>query len=135
MGVIDNGHGGTVAILSGDTTVSAVVRSWSLEDTAQLHDTSVMGAGVTSRSFTPGLLTWAVTLEFFLASDSDMVAHAPTVGTGANIALKATSAATNHSYTGTGTIESVTPSRDVDQAARGTMRIRGQGVLVRPDGS
>lgn len=134
MAVIENGHGGTITLLT-DTTITVAVRSWSLEDTAQVHDVSVMGEGVADRSFIAGLRTWAVTAEFFGAADTDFAAHKAGTATGANIALKATSASTGHSFTGSGIVESLNYGRDVDQAGKGTIRIKGTGALSVPDGS
>lgn len=126
---IDSGHGGTATIISANTTIEVQVRRWNIEHSIQLHDTTVMGS--TTRGRTTGLEDWNATLEFFGASDSNVnTLKAGTATT--NFTLTATSGGANNTYSGTGVVETIQLSRDVDSAVQGTLRIMGNGTLTLP---
>ena len=129
---IDSGHGGTVTLHTANDTVETQVRRWSIEHTAQLHEITVMGQ--TSRVRLKGLEDWNATFEFFGASDTNLsTLKAGTALT--NFELTATSGGSNNVFSagsGQAFVESVSLSRDVDNAVQGTMRVAGSGVLTLP---
>lgn len=135
-----SGFGGAVALADthGGTadTIDAFIKSWSMEDVAQLHDVSVMGSGVVGRSFLKGLETVSVTCEFVADSDMEIDAYAPGSALGA-VTLDATGTAVGaNQYVFAGAIvESMGMVKDVDGMTRGTLRFRGNqaATITRPD--
>ncbi len=131
-----SGFGGAV-VLGNGTSIDGFVRNWTMDDTAQLHDVSVMGSGVVARSFLKGLETLSISLDFTADSNMDLTTLKPG-GVLTNLTLDATGVeAAKHEYVVAASIvESVNFVKDVDNMARGTMRIRGNQAttMTRPDG-
>ena len=96
MADIDSGHGGTCTLFTGNTTVEVQCRRWRISHSAQLHDTTVMGA--TTRGRTTGIEDWTCTVEFFGASDTNLsTLKGGTALT--NFTLTATSGGSNNTFT------------------------------------
>ena len=131
-----SGHGGAV-VLGNGVTLDTFIKTWTLEDSAQMHDVSTMGAAVVGRTFLKGLETLTITADFIADSNMDLTTLKPG-GALASLTLDATGVtATKHEYVVTAAvIESVNFVKDVDNMARGTMRIRGNQstTITRPDG-
>ena len=128
-----NGFGGDVVLDTGDTTMNLFVQNWTLEDTAQLHDVTVMINDTVGRSFLKGLETWTVTAEFIADSAMVLTSHTPGA-TAAGVSLDALGTGATDVYAFTGIVESLTFARDVDGLARGTIRIKGNQTtaMTRP---
>ena len=131
-----SGHGGAV-VLGNGTTVDGFIKSWTLDDSATLHDVSVMGASVVARTFLKGLETLAFSCDFVADSNMDLTTLKPG-GVLTSLTLDATGVTTaKHEYViGTAVIEACNFVKDVDGMARGTMRVRGNQstTITRPDG-
>lgn len=128
------GHGGVVLLGTGATTLNAHIRSWTMEDTAQLHDVTFMGTAVVARKFFKGLQSWTLTAEFFADSGMNFQTHEPGDEL-ADVKLDVLgSAADADRYVFAGIVETMTVNRDVDQAVSGTLRMRGNQTttLTRP---
>ena len=128
------GHTGVV-LMTGATTLDANISSWTLEDTAQLHDVTFMKTTTVAREFFLGLQTWTLTAEFFAETSMNLGAHSPG-DTVAVVKLDVLGAATDADrYVFAGMVETMTITRDVDSAVRGTLRTRGNkltGIDTRP---
>jgi len=131
-----SGFGGAV-VLGNGTSIDAFVKTWAMNDTAQLHDVSVMGSGVVARSFLKGLETLSITLDFVADSNMDLTTLKPG-GVLTNLTLDATGVTpAKHEYiVANSVVETVNFTKDVDQMARGTMTVRGSQAttMTRPDG-
>lgn len=131
-----SGHGGAV-VLGNGVTLDTFIKTWTLEDSAQMHDVSTMGTAVVGRTFLKGLETVTITADFIADSNMDLTTLKPG-GTLTSLTLDATGVtADKHEYVvTTATIESVNFVKDVDNMARGTMRVRGNQstTITRPDG-
>ena len=132
MAVVD-GFGGDVVIDTGDGSLDLFIRSWSLEDTAQLHDVTTMANTTVARLFLKGMETWTLTAEFVADTEMKLNLHAPGAAS-AGVSLDAVGTGANDVYSFTGIVESLTFTRDVDGLARGTIRIKGNqtGTMTRP---
>ena len=137
-----NGHGGAVLLGTGATTIDAHVKGWTLEDTAQLHDVTFMESAATptvvARTFFKGLETWTLTAEFYVDSAINFQTHQPGDEL-SSIKLDVTkdaddTPADSDRYVFTGVVESMIVTRDVDGAAKGTLRMKGTqaATLTRP---
>ena len=141
MATLVSGHGGTVVLGGTGVTLNTFIKSWTIEDNAEMLDISVMGTNIVARTFLKGLESSTVTIEFL--ADSGMALDTNSPGDAiASLTLAATGAAgvnNAHEYImAAGIIESVNFTRDVDGLARWTMRVRGSLLatnITRPDGN
>lgn len=120
-----SGHGGS---FTGGTVPSfaAEVRNWTMDTIAQLHDTTVMGAAVTTRGRTAGLQDWTVTLEYFVDNARDI--NSISVGGAVlTIDLRIEAGANPRWESAVGIIESHTSTTDTNNAVSGRMVIKANG--------
>ncbi len=115
--------------------MSALVRSVTLNYSAELQDDTAMGD--TARSRIGGLKDWTLEIEFFqdyAASQTDATLFS-LVGTTFAVEVRPTTSAaspTNPKFTGTGILESYQPlGGTVGENAMAPVTIRGVGALQR----
>ena len=115
--------------------MSALVRSVTLNYSAELQDDTAMGD--TARSRIGGLRDWTLEVEFFqdyAASQTDATLFS-LVGTTFAVEVRPTTSsasATNPKFTGTGILESYQPlGGTVGENAMAPVTIRGVGALTR----
>ena len=136
-----SGHTGNFLLGGGGTSVNAFIKSWTLEDTAQMHDITTMGSAIAARTFLKGLESARITAEFVADSAMALDVNSPGDAISA-MTLDATGpAGSNDAWEyiiAVGVIESINFTRDVDGLARGTIVVQSSGRLAaniqRPDG-
>ncbi len=133
-----NGHGGAVLLGTGATTFDAHIKGWTVEDTVQLHDVTFMSTTTAARTFFKGLQTWTLTAEFWTDSAMNFQTHEPGDAL-ADVKLDYLKDADDtpadaDRYIFAGIVETMTVTRDVDGAARGTLRMKGnqKTTMTRP---
>ena len=116
------------AITSGGTLASTNnLKSWSVEESTDSIETTVMGA--TSKSFTTGIKSWTCSAEL-LYDLSNAVQADLVVGESVDIKIFPNTSSQTESFAGTGIVTATSQSGAIGDMVNSSITVQGSGALT-----